>query len=281
MHCLANKTAQANATELPGARSRYDDFTGIHLQQTVFVHGDGLFLPFHRYYVWLYEKALRDECGYQGAQPYWDWTLSYQDPRNATVFDGSPWSMGSNGAYVPNRDPIVINIPGGPSVPIPPGTGGGCVYSGPFTPDKFQLHLGPVGFSPQGPNGGLGYNPRCVSRDLNPLFSNDTRPTKVAALLDGAVDIAAFSGGLDAPGGVHGSGHFQVGGIELDVYASPGDPIFWLHHAQIDRLWAIWQHQDIQTRQNEVWGTGTSGNGSWPPAQCSLMCGLTGANTAI
>jgi tyrosinase len=23
--------------------------------------------------------------------------------------------------------------------------------------------------------------------------------------------------------------------------ASPGDPLFWLHHANIDRIWAEWQ----------------------------------------
>ena len=22
---------------------------------------------------------------------------------------------------------------------------------------------------------------------------------------------------------------------------SPNDPIFWMHHAQIDRIWAVWQ----------------------------------------
>lgn len=27
------------------------------------------FLGWHRYYVWAYEKALREECGYQGYQP--------------------------------------------------------------------------------------------------------------------------------------------------------------------------------------------------------------------
>lgn len=41
---------------------------------------------------------------------------------------------------------------------------------------------------------------------------------------------------------MHGFGHFQLGGPELDVYVSPSDPVFWLHHAQVDRLWAIWQH---------------------------------------
>jgi tyrosinase len=58
--------------------------------------------------------------------------------------------------------------------------------------------------------------------------------------------------------GVHGSGHFSLGGIELDVFVSPSDPMFWLHHAQIDRLWAIWQGQDLRGRTRQVWGTGTN-----------------------
>jgi hypothetical protein len=27
------------------------------------------FLPWHRYYLWHYENALRTECGYKGYQP--------------------------------------------------------------------------------------------------------------------------------------------------------------------------------------------------------------------
>lgn len=28
-----------------------------------------IFLAWHRYFVWQYEKALREECGYKGYQP--------------------------------------------------------------------------------------------------------------------------------------------------------------------------------------------------------------------
>jgi len=101
VYCLANKPGVTPTSEIPGARSRYDDFVGSHMQQTPFVHADGLFLGYHRYYLWQYEKALRNECGYEGAQPYWDWTLSYEDPRTSTVLDGSPYSLGSNGVFVP------------------------------------------------------------------------------------------------------------------------------------------------------------------------------------
>lgn len=32
----------------------------------------GAFLPFHRYYMTVHEKLIRDECGYAGRMPYWD-----------------------------------------------------------------------------------------------------------------------------------------------------------------------------------------------------------------
>jgi tyrosinase len=42
-----------------------------------------------------------------------------------------------------------------------------------------------------------------------------------------------------------------------DLFASPGDPYFFLHHAQIDRTWWIWQNQDLKTRQNAMVGATT------------------------
>jgi hypothetical protein len=35
------------------------------------IHGTGTFLPWHRYAIQLWETALRTECEYKGAQPYW------------------------------------------------------------------------------------------------------------------------------------------------------------------------------------------------------------------
>jgi tyrosinase len=40
--------------------------------------------------------------------------------------------------------------------------------------------------------------------------------------------------------GVHGGVHNAVGGT-MRTARSPADPLFWLHHAQVDRLWAQWQ----------------------------------------
>lgn len=35
----------------------------------------GLFFPFHRYFVWAYNNALKTRCGYTGVAPYWNWTI--------------------------------------------------------------------------------------------------------------------------------------------------------------------------------------------------------------
>ena len=50
--------------------------------------------------------------------------------------------------------------------------------------------------------------------------------------------------------GVHGGGHFTLGGDPgNDVFTSPGDPAFYLHHANIDRVWWIWQKLSPRERQ--------------------------------
>lgn len=36
-----------------------------------------------------------------------------------------------------------------------------------------------------------------------------------------------------------------------DLYVSPGDPAFYLHHTMMDRVWWLWQIQDPESR---VWG---------------------------
>lgn len=40
--------------------------------------------------------------------------------------------------------------------------------------------------------------------------------------------------------GPHNAGHVWIGG-DMNTMASPRDPAFWFHHAQVDRLWAQWQ----------------------------------------
>jgi hypothetical protein len=52
---------------------------------------------------------------------------------------------------------------------------------------------------------------------------------------------------------LHTAGHLSVGGLNNDVYASAGDPVFFLHHGMVDRLWTVWQAQRVG-REGEVGG---------------------------
>jgi tyrosinase len=44
-----------------------------------------------------------------------------------------------------------------------------------------------------------------------------------------------------------------------DTWASPGDPIFWLHHAFIDRNFRVWQNANA-VRTSSVNGKDKAGN---------------------
>ena len=50
-------------------------------------------------------------------------------------------------------------------------------------------------------------------------------------------DFPSFQSRLED---VHNAVHRAVGGT-MKSPSSPADPIFWLHHANVDRLWAQWQ----------------------------------------
>lgn len=60
----------------PGAKSRYDDFVSVHINQTTTIYLSGWFLSWYWYYLYSFEQALRQECGYKGYVPYWNWGKS-------------------------------------------------------------------------------------------------------------------------------------------------------------------------------------------------------------
>ena len=128
----------------PGARSRYDDFEATHIINTKLIHGTGLFFAWHRWFVQLFETALREECGYSGYQPYWDWARWLDLPTESNpLFDGSATSLSGNGKYIPDRNgtlqPFPIPVTNPSAIYTPPGTGGGYIYQGPLV--NWTLHL--------------------------------------------------------------------------------------------------------------------------------------------
>lgn len=63
--------------------------------------------------------------------------------------------------------------------------------------------------------------------------------------------------------GVHGGGHFSLGAAMQDLFASPQDPAFMLHHSMLDRLWTNWQAKDEKNRRYAINGTTTILNPPW------------------
>ncbi|CZT13014.1 related to monophenol monooxygenase (tyrosinase) [Rhynchosporium agropyri] len=264
--CLQSKSSLTPPELIPGARSRFDDFVGTHINQTNFIHYSGTFLAWHRYFVYVYVEALRNECGYKGDQPYWNWGLFSNNTEAGPVFDGSATSMSGNGEFIPGRGDIDVGTPGFGPTYLPAGNGGGCVKSGPFA--NMTVNLGPVDLPINGggsvTGSGLEYNPRCLVRDIGTAVNNKyANSTSIANLLTGHDDIYWFQMVMQGiPGeediGVHPGGHYTIAGNPgSDAYISPGDVAFYLHHGMVDRVWWLWQNQDLANRQNAISGTGT------------------------
>lgn len=50
--------------------------------------------------------------------------------------------------------------------------------------------------------------------------------------------------------GPHNSVHGWVNGTMSFLTTAPADPLFWMHHAMIDRLWSIWQASHLGQNPN-------------------------------
>lgn len=54
---------------LPATANRFEELQSIHQIGGFITHFVGAFLPYHRLHMRAHERALREECGYKGAQP--------------------------------------------------------------------------------------------------------------------------------------------------------------------------------------------------------------------
>ncbi|KAK8093302.1 uncharacterized protein PG998_014183 [Apiospora kogelbergensis] len=209
--------------------TRYDDFPYVHTHLDNTIHTVAMFLPWHRLFVQVYEDSLRD-CGYTGPMAYWDWTLDADDPTKAPLWDVTT-GFGGNG------DPAID----------PKSSSKKCLVDGPLKGLQVAYTM-------------KGYQPHCLARNWNSGIAfpgdmladsyNKESVDKVAAL-DNYEDFR-----YQLEGGPHGAIHSAVGG-DMSPATSPNDPIFFLHHAQIDRLWTLWQMEKPETRTNEFGGPKT------------------------
>lgn len=82
----------------------------------------------------------------------------------------------------------------------------------------------------------LAGGPHTVTRNIGAFA---TLPDAAAvATAQANATFSAFGAAIE---GIHNSGHVWVGGSMMSIPTAPCDPVFWMHHAEIDRQWAVWQ----------------------------------------
>ena len=120
-------------------------------------------------------------------------------------------------------------------------------------PSAYQMHAAFT--DPQMPDGSdnaLALPPRnSTELDLTQIDLDAMqfhRYTSAAGTLGFGGGMTAFShfGGLTGAleSNPHNTVHVMIGGFMMDPDLAGLDPIFWLHHCNIDRLWAAWLTQD-------------------------------------
>ncbi|TFK33812.1 hypothetical protein BDQ12DRAFT_669943 [Crucibulum laeve] len=238
--CLQSKPAN---TSFAAVRTHFDDFQALHINLTKSIHLVGHFLPWHRRFVQVYETALREECGYQGSQPYWDWSLDADDIMASPVFSPDT-GFGGNGVDGTYTD--LYGTDSSPPTNHTSGWGGGCVLDGPFS--SYRLALGP----------GQRINDHCIVRNINQTFSQFITYAQVANTTRQPTfelfRIELEGKGVTPTHKIHDGGHFAVGGEMGNLYSSPGDPLFFLHHGNLDRIWWEWQKADFSNRLYQISG---------------------------
>ncbi len=195
----------------------YDRYVEVHMVAMMEkrpdpAHGGPAFFSWHREYLRRFELHLQSvEPG--TTIPYWDWTRD----RSQTAL---PWTddfMGGNGRRSDGK------------VTTGPFAGEGrwpinvMEEDMPDMPPYLTRFMAPPNSLPRTEDVAAAL--KVVPYDAKPWnFRSDPRKSFRAAL----------------EGGPHNQVHGWVGG-NMMMGSSPNDPVFWLHHCQIDRLWARWQ----------------------------------------
>lgn len=148
---------------------------------------------------------------------YWDWTLDSEDISASPLFDGSPYGLSGNGEFIPNRSDSIVafKIPTiDIDIQVPPGTGGGCVTTGPFANATvpFGPIEGPLTSSLLNNPENLAYKPHCLRRDLNPKSASLSLTSANVEILLQSPNITVFNKVIVQGSGssglsVHGGGH--------------------------------------------------------------------------
>lgn len=188
-------------------------------------HSGPVFLPWHRWFMLMLEIQMRNLMGLgpdDFGLPYWDWSGDGDLP-----------------AALQTQAPV-FTIVGGD------GFGNdGDLATGPFVPNNgFVVNI------EEDQNNNLRVTNRPIRRDLGVFTDRLPDSGDIASTMAlGVYDTEPFS--ADSRGsfrnsleGWSGDGHNQVHvfvGGDMLAGTSPNDPIFFLNHCNVDRLWAQWQ----------------------------------------
>ena len=239
--------------------SWYDNFVWWHRKafacEVDQAHMRPAFLPWHRQYLFMFENALREVSGDNTvAIPYWDWTdpaarkaifsTSFLSPNGDSAQDHAvvrgPFRKGKWVLKVldpKQNDPLQYtflsrDLGNWPTVKaLPTIAHVKAAMAAPYydvapydvaskVSSSFRNNIeGWRGFS------GM----KCDKGIMQPVkIKNNTEPNR----LHNAVHLYV--------GGAAGPTDDNAGGT-MTLNTSPNDPVFWLHHANIDRLWSKWE----------------------------------------
>jgi tyrosinase len=233
-------TPQKGASDALPGNNIYDAFVLIHEQNTnkEYAHQTAGFLAWHRKYLLEYESALRsvDEKFKCVTLPYWDWTTETYGCKKRPSATSSLNAPGCDTYHAASQ---ILTDFGGPGDPGQTKDNGANTHG--------SSGAGPVGCVTTGPFAGwVDHHGKCLSRGVNWKIS-DQKPFTGRIEMLKILGHTKYGNQYDREGfrvvleGLpHGATHNYLGG-HMRSFISPGDPIFFSHHAYIDKLWAVWQ----------------------------------------
>lgn len=232
-----------NQAQALGAESRYDDYVWMHQAAFSLIHLGPQFGPWHRELLRQFELDLQAVAGDDSLYiPYWDWP-------NGNSSDDDGW-------------PFVNELMGG--------LGGNAAASYEVATGRFASAAGdwPINVRDSGQNHtALRRVPTTddSSPSIPSLTSTRTAlaaqpydsvpynqgsfpsPAQATASFRKSLEFFLHNGPHNWVGAVRNNNGTLIEGLDMLAQSSPNDPVFFLHHAAIDRVWQIWQERQLQT----------------------------------
>jgi hypothetical protein len=231
-----NAVVQADSRFWSGGPVSYWDFQDL-AHQTTHVHGGPKFLLWHRELCRRYE-ALLQEIDPSVALHYWDWTT---DPRS---------SPNGNGGFTNLSDDTFMGT-----------------MSGDVEGALASLHNGGELEGSRDATGLPQDPPQTISRSMEPGAGTDVTDAAILSASEGFAQPQQFQAFRQKLEDVHGDVHVNFGPGNIgdpSGHKAFQDPMVFLLHSNVDRLYAMWQAQageDWRLDVNQVYGVDAGSTG--------------------